>query len=101
MRAVIAGTDLAIKDPGQAADEVVSGMVGGSRDLELERLRAVIRDNILTAEVKRNGIGGIDTARFDRSIGQIAEDFKFRKRPTVADIFDDAFLPPPANRVIN
>jgi len=76
-------------------------MDGGSRDLELERLRTVIHDNILTGEVIRNGIGGIDPARFDRSIDQIAEDFKFRKRPSVADIFDDTFLPPPGGRLIN
>ena len=57
--------------------------------------RDVIRNNILTGEVKRNGLGGIDAARFDRSIGQIAQDFKFHKRPAVADIFDDLFLPPP------
>jgi len=33
----------------------------------------VISDNILTSEVKHNGIGGIDAARFERSIDQIAE----------------------------
>jgi len=55
----------------------------------------VIRDNILTGEVSANGIGGIDPARLERSIDQIAEDFKFQKRPAVADIFDDAFLPSP------
>ena len=101
VRAVIAGTHLAIKEPGRAADEVVSRMDGGSHDLELERLRAVIRDNILTGEVKRNGIGGIDPARFERSVDQIAEDVKFQKRPAAADIFDDSFLPPPGGRVIN
>ena len=101
LRAVMAGTHLAVKEPGQAADEVVSRMGGGSRDLELERLRAVIRDNILTGEVKRNGIGGVDPARFDRAVGQIAEDFKFHKRPAAADIFDDTFLPPLGGRLIN
>ena len=101
LRAVIAGTHLAIKEPGRAVDEVVGRMDGGSRDLELERLRSVISDNILTGEVKRNGIGSIDPARFDRSIDQIAEDFKFQKRPTAADIFDDAFLPPLGDRLIN
>ncbi len=101
LRAVVAGTHLAIKEPGQAADEVVSRMDGGSRDLELERLRAVIRDNILTGEVKRDGIGGIDPARFERSVDQIAVDFKFQKRPSAADIFDDSFLPPPGGRMIN
>ena len=101
LRAVIAGTHLAIKEPGRAVDEVVSRMDGGSRDLELERLRTVIRDNILTGEVKRNGIGGIDPARLERSIDQIAEDFKFQKRPSAADIFDDTFLPPLGGRLIN
>lgn len=101
VRAVIAGTDLAIKEPSRTADEVVGRMDGGSRDLELERLRAVIRDNILTDEVKRNGIGGIDPIRFERSIDQIAEDFKFQKRPVAADIFDESFLPAPRGRVIN
>jgi NitT/TauT family transport system substrate-binding protein len=101
LRAVIAGTHLTIRDPGRAADEVVSRMDGGSRDLELARLRTVISDNILTGEVTRNGIGGIDPARLERSIDQIAEDFKFRKRPSAVDIFDDAFLPPLGGRLIN
>jgi NitT/TauT family transport system substrate-binding protein len=101
LRAVIAGTHLAIKEPGRAADEIVSRMDGGSRELELERLQTVISDNILTGEVKRNGIGSIDPARLERSIDQIAEDHKFRKRPSAADIFDDSFLPPLGGRLIN
>jgi NitT/TauT family transport system substrate-binding protein len=101
LRAVIAGTHLAIKDPGNAADQVASRIEGGSRDLELERLRTVISDNIFTGEVKRNGIGGIDPARFERSINQLAEDFKFQKRPSAPDIFDDSFLPPLGGRLIN
>src|SRR5882724_10860814 len=101
LRAVIAGTHLAIKEPGRAVDEVISRMDGGSRDLELERLRTLISDNILTGEVKRNGIGGIDPARFERSINQLAEDFKFQKRPSATDIFDDSFLPPLNGRLIN
>ena len=101
VRAVIGGVHLAVKDQGRAVTEVVSRMDGGSRDLELERLRAILRDNILTGEVKRNGIGGIDPARFERSIDQISEDFKFQKRPQATDIFDDQFLPPLNGRLIN
>ena len=101
LRAVIAGTHLTIKEPGRAVDEVVNRMDGGSRDLELERLRALIRDNLVTGEVQRNGIGAIDPARLERSIDQIAEDFKFQKRPSAADIFDNAFLPPLGGRLIN
>ena len=101
LRAVIAGTHLTLKEPERAVDEVVSRMDGGSRELELERLQTLISDNILTADVKRNGIGGVDPARLERSIDQIAEDFKFQKRPSAADIFDDAFLPALDGRLIN
>jgi NitT/TauT family transport system substrate-binding protein len=101
LRAVIAGTNLAIRDPGRAVDEILTRMDDGSRELELERLHTVIEDNILTGEVKRNGIGGVDSARLDRSIGQLGEDYKFRKRPSPADIFDDGFLPPLGGRLIN
>jgi NitT/TauT family transport system substrate-binding protein len=101
VRAVIAGTQLAIGQPGRAVDEVVSRIEGGSRELELERLRTVISDNILTGDVKRNGIGGIDPARLGRSIDQIGEGFAFQKRPTAADIYDDSFLPPLNGRLIN
>ena len=101
VRAVIGGVHLAVKDPAGAVADVVNRMDGGSKDLELERLRAVLRDNILTAEVRRNGLGGIDAARFERSIDQLAEGFKFQKRPVAADIFDDQFLPPINGRLIN
>lgn len=101
VRAVIGGMHLTIKEPAKAIEQVVGRMDGGSRELELERLRAVIHDNILTPEVRRNGLGGIDGARFERSIDQIAEDFKFRKRPTGTDVFDDSFLPPINGRLIN
>ena len=101
LRAVIAGTQLTIREPERAVDEVVGRMDDGLRDLELERLHTVISDNILTGEVQRNGIGGIDPARLSRSIDQIAEDFKFRKRPSPPEIFDDSFLPPLNGRLIN
>jgi NitT/TauT family transport system substrate-binding protein len=76
-------------------------MDGASRDLELARLRSVISDNILTDEVRRNGIGGIDPARLERAIDEIAEDTKFRKRPRAFDIFDSSFLPPADGRMMN
>jgi NitT/TauT family transport system substrate-binding protein len=101
VRAAISGTHFAIRTPEAAVDDVVGRMDGGNRELELERLRTVISDNILTGEVMRNGIGGVDPARLERSIGQVAEDFKMSKRPSAADIFDDSFLPPLGGRLIN
>jgi NitT/TauT family transport system substrate-binding protein len=101
VRAVIGGIHLAVKDPARATSEVVSRMDSGLRDLEFERLHAILRDNVLTGEVKRNGLGGIDPGRFERSVEQVAEDFKFQQRPAAGDIFDDQFLPPLNGRLIN
>ncbi|MEH2472671.1 NitT/TauT family transport system substrate-binding protein [Nitrobacteraceae bacterium AZCC 2161] len=101
VRAVAAATQLTIKQPAQAIDDVVTQMESGSRDLELERLRVVIHDNILTDDVKRDGLGGIDPARLETSIGEIAESFTFRARPAASDIFDDSFLPGSIGRKIN
>jgi len=101
LRALISGLQLSISDPATAATTVVSRMDDGVRELELDRLKTVLADNILTPEVRRNGIGGIDPLRMERAIDQIAEDHKFRKRPSAADIFDDSFLPPVDGRLIN
>jgi NitT/TauT family transport system substrate-binding protein len=101
LRAVIAGTRLTAKDPARAVDDVLTLMEGGSREVELTRLRVVLRDNILTDDARRNGIGGIDAARFARSVDQLAEDGKFRATPAVTDIFDDSFLPAASARLIH
>lgn len=101
VRAVTAGTQLTIKQPAKAIDDVITQMENGSRELELTRLRIAISDNILTDDVRRDGLGGIDATRFDASLNEIAEDFTFRKRPTAADIFDDSFLPGSVGRKIN
>jgi NitT/TauT family transport system substrate-binding protein len=101
VRALIAGINATVKDPARAAGETASRIDGGDRDLELERLRTVLVDNILTDEVRRNGLGDIDPARMDRAIDQIGQDFKFRNRPAAGDIFDGGFLPPVAGRLIN
>jgi NitT/TauT family transport system substrate-binding protein len=101
VRALIGGISLTIRDEGHAVDQVLTQMEEGSRDLELERLHTVVRDNIMTDEVNRNGLGGVDPARLERSIDQVGEGFKFAHRPHAADIFDDRFLPPRADRLIN
>jgi len=101
VRATLAGVRLAVKDPARAIDDVLAQMNGGARDVELERLRASIQDNIVTDAVRHDGFGGINDNRFAAGISQIAEDYEFRKRPLPADIFDDSFLPPPSARKLN
>ena len=100
VRALAAGIRFAAKEPARAVDAALAQMDGGARDVELERLRTVLADNIVTAEVKRNGLGAIDPARFDASVQQITVDYKFRKTPAVTDLFDPGFLPTVAQRKI-
>ena len=98
--AVLKGLRQTIAEPAASIDAVMTQMNGSSRDLELERLRTVLRDNILTPEVRHNGFGAIDPARLDKSIGDIGVDFKFRQKPAAADIFDPSYLPPAAARQV-
>ncbi|MET0969894.1 MAG: ABC transporter substrate-binding protein [Tardiphaga sp.] len=101
VHAVTAATQLAIKNPTAAVDDALTQMDNGIRDLELTRLRVAIADNILTDDVRRDGLGGVDARRFEASLDEIAEDHTLRKRPILADIFDDAFLPGTVGRKIN
>ncbi|MEW6641527.1 MAG: ABC transporter substrate-binding protein [Pseudomonadota bacterium] len=101
LRALIAGIRLAHADPARTIDDVVVQIDGASRDLELERLRLVLDDNIVTDDVRARGLGTIDAARFDAARDTLAVGFKFRRPLSVSDVFDDTWLPPADARRIN
>ena len=63
------------------------------KEVELERLKMVLEQNIVTPAVKANGFGGIDKARFEKAIDQIGLTFTYKNKPKPEDIFDDR---PPA-----
>ena len=72
------------------------------REVELERLRMAIRDNIVTPEVRADGLWrGRDRARLEESIEQIALAHAFKAKPKPEDVFDASFLPPLAERKVN
>jgi NitT/TauT family transport system substrate-binding protein len=66
--------------------------------IELDRLKMALRDNMVTPWVKANGVGGIDAARFAKSIDQIADTYEFKNRPTTDELFTSEFLPPASER---
>jgi NitT/TauT family transport system substrate-binding protein len=69
--------------------------------IELERMKLLLRDNVLTADVKTVGFGGLDSTRFARALDQIGAVFPFRNgRPGEDAIFDASFLPPLADRAM-
>ena len=101
LRAFLKGLKETIRNPSAAVDSVVKREDLGKKEVELERLRMAIRDNIVTPEARANGLGAIDGARLTEAINQIALTFPFKAKPKASDIFDPAFLPPAAERKLN
>ena len=101
LRAVSDGIRLTTRSPAAAVDSVIAQMPSGSRELETERLRAILHDALLTREGASEVLGAIDATRFDASVNDIADDFNFRKRPALRDIFDDSYLPGSSERTTN
>lgn len=69
--------------------------------VEADRLRLGIRCCVLTPNVKKNGYGGIDMARLQRSIGQAADAYGIKDPPKASDMWLDGFLPPQSERFIH
>jgi NitT/TauT family transport system substrate-binding protein len=90
-----------IRRPTDAVDSVLRRDDAAKKDVELERLRMAIRDNIVTPEVRANGLGGVDTARLEEAIDQIGLVHAYKAKPKAGDVFDPSFLPPAAERKVN
>jgi len=102
LRAYVKGLKETVKSPATAIESVLRRNDQATKDVELERLRMAIRDNIVTPEVKANGFGGIDGERFARAVDQIALTYKFKSaKPKLEDVFDASFLPAADERKTN
>lgn len=101
LRALTKGLKDTIAKSSSAVDVVVKRNETLRKDLELERLKMLIRDNILTPEVKANGLGGVDAGRMAKSVDLIALGYTFKQKPNPDTLFDGSFLPAAALRKTN
>jgi NitT/TauT family transport system substrate-binding protein len=101
LHAFLKGLKETIRRPVEAVDPIVKRDDGAKRDVELERLRMAIRDNIITPEVRADGLGAIEVARLAESIEQTGLVHTFKAKPKPEDIFDASFLPPASERRVN
>jgi NitT/TauT family transport system substrate-binding protein len=102
LRAFLKALKETVKEPAAAVELVLKRNDSVKKDIEIDRLKMAIRDNIVTPEVKANGFGGVDNARFTRAIEQIALTYKFKTaKPKPEDVFDASYLPPAAERKAN
>ncbi len=98
LRAFLKGLKDAIRNPGAAVESALQRNELAKREVELERLRMAIRENVRTPEVRANGYGAVDMTRLSAAIDQLALTTTFKAKPKAADIFDAGFLPPAKER---
>lgn len=98
VKATIKGIIDTAKDPKAAIKSVMKRNETADEAIELARLEMALKDNIVTDWVKANGVGDVDPARLAKSIDQVAITYDFKAKPTAADIFTNAYLPPASER---
>jgi NitT/TauT family transport system substrate-binding protein len=101
IRAYLKGMRDTVADPAAATASVVKRNDVAKQEVERQRLDMALKQNMVTPWVKANGYGGIDKARFEKSIDQIGLTFTYKAKPKVEDVFTEAFLPPSADRKVD
>ena len=100
VRGTIRGIQETIRDPDAAIESVMKRNQIAKRDVELERLKLSLQKNFVSPDVRKNGIGGVDPKRLERSIDQIGLTFQYTNKPKAADIFTAQYLPPREQRLV-
>lgn len=86
-----------LRAPGPAVESVIRRNDALTKEVELERLRMVLRENIFVPDVRSFPNGAIDPSRLEKAIDQLAMTYEFKAKPKVVDIFDASFLPSAGN----
>ena len=71
-----------------------------NRDIEKRRLVYVYQTLIATPEHASIGIGDVDDKKLARNVATIAESYELAKPPALIQVFNRAFLPPKAERML-
>jgi len=100
VRAVNRALKEVIADPEKAADYVKQRDPLVDRNVELQRLKLALSDNILTEEVRRNGLGAVERTRLEKTIQSVVTAFNLPRTPSPDEVFTDRFLPPKEERTI-
>ena len=100
VKATIRGIQETIRSPDTAIDSMMKRNPIAKRDVELERLKLSLQKNFVTPDVQKNGLGGVDMKRLERSIEQIGLTFQYSNKPKAADIFTAQYLPPREQRLV-
>ncbi|MEM8807249.1 MAG: ABC transporter substrate-binding protein [Cyanobacteria bacterium P01_G01_bin.38] len=100
LRALTKGLQDTISNPDEAVEIMAAYDDLYEIPLERERLQIAIDTLFLSPEVAANGFGAVDASRFKQTIDQVVQGFDLETAPEPAEIFDDQFLPPLAERAL-
>ncbi|MBY6163235.1 ABC transporter substrate-binding protein [Mameliella alba] len=100
LTAIAAGWKDAIEDPASAIESLIQRNPAADAALEQRRLQLAIDANVLTDYAETNGMGGIDPARLEAALVQLAETYEFQNAPDASLYFTDAYLPDAAARML-
>lgn len=91
--AVASGWTDAIADPDSAIASLIERNPAADAALEKRRLMLAVDANVMTDNVKANGMGGVDADRMAAALEQLGETYEFQNAPDASLYFTDAFLP--------
>ena len=100
LTAIAAGWKDAIADPAKAIESLIERNPAADAALETRRLQLAIDANVLTDNVTANGMGGVDAARMEKGLAQLAQTYEFQNAPDASLYFTDAYLPDAAARML-
>lgn len=101
LKAVMKGMQDTIKDPASAVDSVIKRNQVVTKAVELERLQMALKQNFVTPAVQKNGFGGVEAAKLDKSIELLKVSLGLKNPPKGNAVFDSSFLPPASARKVN
>jgi NitT/TauT family transport system substrate-binding protein len=101
LRAINRALKESVADPDAAIAVLAKAEPLINRDIEKRRLVYVYQTLMATPEAGTLGIGDVDDARLARNVAIIAESYDLAKPPTPAQVFNRAFLPAKAERMLS
>lgn len=93
LRAYNRGLKETIANPEEAIPYVKRADPLVDSDLELRRLKGQLDQFVVTPAAKSDGLGGVDRARLEMQIREVAKIFNLPVSPKPEDIFNPSFLP--------
>ena len=100
LRAYFKGFQDVLKDPDAGLESVMkAGDSLMDKNAEKRRLQIALEKLFVTPEVETVGLGGVDPARLEKTIKQVADIFQIQP-PPVNQVFDESYMPPKEQRAL-